>query len=193
MEFRAFFVGHTPLSLLPSHLHPSLKTLIHDVQPLTSLAIVCNTASLKGEVDLRVTSKMSVRADILSHGQLQQLQRMAALKSGKHVISHVDVTWTWLRVRQELCNHFGSCVQLLHTPCDILGNTTAKIIGTKGTAAKKTLAGEATSQQKSANKSGDKSGGSQSLTVVIDQERRWKEAVREVVSIYTYIYLYTYI
>jgi len=136
---------------------------------------------------------MSVRADILSHGQLQQLQRMAALKSGKHVISHVDVTWTWLRVRQELCNHFGSCVRLLHTPCDILGNATAKIIGTKGTAAKKTLAGEATSQQKSANKSGDKSGGSQSLTVVIDQERRWKEAVREVVSIYTYIYLYTYI
>jgi hypothetical protein len=135
LTFGIFFVGHTPLSLLPAHLQPELKHVVHgSYSPLSTISIVCNVTPFrelldttdkdsKSSLNCKVTSKLSVKPDFLSVTQLDRLKKLGAIKSGQYTIPDIDPSWKWSRVRQEVCNHMSTCMMLVYTPFDVLGHS----------------------------------------------------------------------
>ena len=203
VHLRVFFVGLTPAALLPTHLRDSLARVVGARSELRTLSLACHLAAFAGAGDGDTRGDQSW--DVLSPKQLERLKSLAAASSGPSLIAGVDAAWRWARVRQELCNHFGCCVLLRYTPCDILGNaskaraaggasgTGSKLSARARTSVEPARAGDsrasqalapkgaasatATAHADAPRKGGDGAG---ALTTVIDSEARWRAAVREV-------------
>jgi len=137
LTFGIFFVGHTPLSLLPAHLQPDLYHVVNgSYSPLSTISIICNVVPFrelldtkdkeknsKSFSDCKATSKLNVKPDFLSLTQLDRLKKLGAIKSGQYTIPDIDPSWKWTRVRQEVCNHMSTCMMLVYTPFDVLGHS----------------------------------------------------------------------
>ena len=192
VQLRVFFVGLTPAALLPMHLRDSLARVVGARSELRTLSLACHLAAFAGAGD---GDKRDQTWDVVSPKQLEWLKSLAAASSGPSLIAGMDAAWRWARVRQELCNHFGCCVLLRYTPCDILGNASKARAagGASGASTQRAGAGEGRASQALTTKGAASakataradalrkgSDGAGALTTVIDSEARWRAAVREV-------------